>query len=47
MPAIEDIPPPPRRSLRNSLADLVIWGFVVWLKASRVEREPEPERVAA
>jgi len=26
---------------------LVVWGFVVWLKASRVEREPEPERVAA
>jgi nicotinamide mononucleotide transporter len=22
---------------------LVIWGFVVWLRASRTEREPEPE----
>ena len=26
---------------------LVVWGFVVWLRASRVERDPEQERVAA
>jgi len=24
---------------------LVMWGFVVWLRASRVEQAPEPERV--
>jgi nicotinamide mononucleotide transporter len=28
-------------------AGLVIWGFAVWLRASRVEPEPQPERVVA
>jgi phosphonate transport system permease protein len=31
MPSVEDIPPPPRRSFRQSLADLLIWGFVAVL----------------
>jgi nicotinamide mononucleotide transporter len=26
---------------------LVVWGFFVWLKASRTEREPDPEKVSA
>ena len=26
---------------------LVVWGFVVWLKASRVERRPQPVEVGA
>jgi nicotinamide mononucleotide transporter len=26
---------------------LVVWGFVVWLRASRVERRPEPVEVGA
>ena len=26
---------------------LVVWGFVVWLKASRVERSPQPVEVGA
>jgi nicotinamide mononucleotide transporter len=26
---------------------LVVWGFVVWLRASRVEREPDRVEVQA
>ena len=25
---------------------LVVWGFLVWLKASKVESTPEPEKVS-
>jgi phosphonate transport system permease protein len=38
MPSVEDIPHPPRRSLRQSLADLLIWGFVAVLLAIAFNR---------